>query len=173
MTAADYWFDRAESEAEDRIERKLLPWDGIDVTDRISVGTIPQSPRQLPNFSAIAFCAGDLSPPSQLYGHLKIIRCVIPLERGVRISLESARHALDAAYQVISATRQGRVAVVCNTGLERSALVAALAIMRQQEISGMKALGIMRKAIPSALKNPAYADWLSDAQPNLRRVPRP
>ncbi len=173
MTAVDYWIDRAEAEAEDQTEHKLLPWDGIDVTDRISVGTIPRSPRQLPDFCAIAFCAGDLSPPSQLYGHLAIIRCVIPLEHGVRISLDSARQALDAAYHVISAARRGRVAIVCNTGLERSALVAALAVMRQQEISGMKALGIVRKAIPNALKNPAYADWLSDAEPSLRRVPRP
>lgn len=71
----------------------------------------------------------------------------------------------DATYNVVYdiEERNERVLIYCDSGRNRSALLAANVIKRLLAVSGQKAIEIVRTGRPMALKNPFFIQHLRTA----------
>lgn len=121
------------------------------------VGGKPPCDRDMPGFDMVVLCAREYQPEMTFKG--RVIRCPIP--DGPLSGLE-LRYAF-ASSKVIAkalAARQ-RILVTCAAGINRSVLVACLALARVTRLGADDLIRIMRvRRHPKALYNTHFQDIL-------------
>jgi len=145
----------------ERRRRRLAADHALDATSvtprpalKLWVGGPPPADRDLPGFDVIVLCAEEHQVPLPLF-HGRVIRC--PLRDDV-IDTPRTHAALSAAVSVARALRAGqRVLVTCHAGLNRAALVAALALARITRMTADEIVQTMKlRRHPLALSNPSF-----------------
>jgi len=103
--------------------------DKSQITSNLWIGAVPTDAMQLPSlgFTHLALCAEEFQFPKRQFKGLEVKRCpMIDVDNGTVINLKGA---IDAANWVAdSAFIGGQVLVTCAAGINRSALVTALAL---------------------------------------------
>lgn len=160
------------------------PPDMSNIAPRLWVGAAPPFDRDLPDFDILVLCAREIQPPPEAMAFTKqVIR--VPLPDAV-LTVDEQRRALQAARWVAEALAAGRrVLVTCRAGLNRSALVASLALGMVTHMSAPQILALVReRRSATALHNPHFVDlitkyvgirqrhWLSSAVQAARRRAR-
>lgn len=115
------------------------------------VGSKPPFDRDLPAFDVLVLCARELQP-EQLAFHGHVIRCPIPDDMltsdQVRMVMGTARLVADCLV------KRKNILVTCSQGINRSALVAALALAYVTRLTADDLIRIMRlRRNPNALFN--------------------
>ena len=138
-----------------------------NVATRLWVGAQPPVDRTLPGFDTLALCAEEFQPSRMAFEGL-VIRS--PLPDGVLTAPEITR-ALLASRAVAEALQRGdRVLVTCHAGINRSALIASLALARITRMSARDLVVLMRtKRHPQALSNPHFVYILQSVVGEGRR----
>lgn len=109
----------------------------------------------------LLLCAEEIQDPSSYLG-VEVWACGY---RDDTLDEETARRVAHVAAAVADAWRNGRtVLVTCAMGLNRSALVAALAVRLVRRVPGRIARQIVQAARPGSLFNQDFARYL-DALP--------
>ena len=128
------------------------------VWKRLWVGSQPPFDRDLPKFQMLALCAAELQPP-QVAFRGAILRCRlrddVPTEYEIRC-------ALLASQRVASHLASGKsVLVTCQAGLNRSALVAGLAMGLVSRMTAAEVMARIRGARdPNCLFNTSFQQVL-------------
>jgi protein-tyrosine phosphatase len=132
--------------------------DASNVATRLWVGSRPPFDRDLPGFDLLVLCAQELQP-QHLAFHGKVIRCPIP--DGDLDHAELTRAVLAARAVGDALVVKQRVLVTCSAGLNRSALVAGLALARVTRLMPDEIIRLMRqKRDPHALFNVHFQEIL-------------
>lgn len=109
------------------------PYDATVIAPRLWLGGVPPFDRDLPNIDVLVLCARELQPTALAF-HGTVLRC--PLN-DAEPDIAQARTAVQTALEVAKAIASSkRVLVTCHMGLNRSALVVALALNRLTTMSG-------------------------------------
>jgi protein-tyrosine phosphatase len=141
--------------------------DASNVATRLWVGAAPPFDRDLPTFDTMVLCAAELQPERVAF-HGLLIRCPIPDDALNQVEL--TRVLLASMAVANSIARGDRVLVTCAQGLNRSALVAALALHRLTRMSSRELIVHMRlRRHPNALFNPHFQEILHRLVGNGRR----
>lgn len=131
------------------------------VAPKLYVGSFPPAGRYR-WVSMIVFCAYELQPPGERYPDVVIVRA--RLDDDPRRPLRPNEIAIaDSASKLVAAAlkREERVLVTCAMGLNRSALVAALAMQKAYGTSAADAIAAVRAARgPQAFCNPQFVSFL-------------
>src|SRR5262249_36039004 len=132
---------RTEPEPDER------PYDASCVAKRLWVGAKPPLDRDLPRFDVLVLCAKEIQP-SKLAFHGRVTRCPLddtgghgpePTRRELNLALATGRHVAQALVA-------GKTALVtCAMGLNRSALVAMLALGLCTRLSATELVTIVRE----------------------------
>lgn len=132
--------------------------DASNIVRRLWVGSVPPFDRDLPEFDVLVLCAREIQPERIAFGK-QVLR--VPLPDATLTDGELAT-AMDGARSTARALREGRrVLVTCQAGLNRSALVAGLALRMITKLDGMDVIELMRtRRAPAALHNAAFAQYL-------------
>jgi hypothetical protein len=140
---------------------------GSDVLDanliapNLYIGSFPQ-PGDYPWVAAIALCAQELQPPSASYPGKAVIRVRLDDDprRPMRPSeIELARAGARIVVQFLR--RQEPVLVTCAMGLNRSALVAGLAMRMTYGIEPSATIETIRAVRgPRAFSNPNFVRFV-------------
>ncbi len=144
--------------------------DASNIATRLWVGSLPPLDRDLPEFDMLVLCVED--QPEHVAFHGKVIRCPIP---DSALSSHEAIRAATAARAVAEALSNGcRVLIVCAAGMNRSALVAALALAKLTTMSSAAIIRLVRaNRHPQALCNPHFRSLIRsvarDGRPAFRR----
>lgn len=142
--------------------RKLAsqPIDASNITPRLWIGGAPPADADLPAFDVLVLCAEEYQPQVSFRG--RVIRCPIP---DAQLADHQLAHVLMVARAVAAAVSAGgRVLVTCKAGLNRSALVTALALSLLTRRSADELVALIRsRRSRNALGNPHF-------QAILRRV---
>jgi hypothetical protein len=133
---------------------KMLGGNHIDASNvftRLWVGSKPPFDRDMPDFDVLVLCAAELQPEALPF-HGRVVRCPIPDDA---LSDQQVRQVIAASKAVALALANGRrVLVTCSAGMNRSVLVASLALYIVTRMSSGEIIGIMRsKRHPNALYN--------------------
>ena len=100
--------------------------DAANITTRLWVGCRPPADRDLPEFDVLVLCALEYQPNPVAF-HGQVMRCPLP---DAQLTDHQVAHALMVARAVATSLTSGRrVLISCANGLNRSTLVAALALM--------------------------------------------
>jgi len=118
------------------------------------VGSRPPFDRDLPSFDVLVLCARELQPETLAF-HGHVIRCPIPddmlTSEQVGAVIRTARLVADCLV------KRKRVLVTCSAGINRSALVAALALAYVTRLTADDLIAVMRaRRNPNALFNPHF-----------------
>jgi hypothetical protein len=124
------------------------------------VGSQPPFDRDLPSFDVLVLCARELQPASLAF-HGHVIRCPIP---DSALSHAEVRMVIGTAKLVSESLGARRhVLVTCSAGINRSALVAALALAHVTRLTADELIHIMRtRRNPNALFNPHFQALLRE-----------
>jgi protein-tyrosine phosphatase len=130
--------------------------DASNVATRLWVGGKPPFDRELPEFDLLVLCAQELQP-REIAFHGRVLRCPLPDDV---LDHQELRHTVLTAKDVGDALLAShRVLVTCAMGLNRSALVAALAMARATRMSAAEIIGrIRRRRSANALFNPHFQE---------------
>jgi protein-tyrosine phosphatase len=130
-----------------------------NVARRLWVGGRPPFERDLPEFDMLALCAREIQP-ERLAFHGQVVRCPIP---DSVLSDREIGMVLQASSVVSTAMVTGkRVLVTCAQGINRSALVAGLALARVKRIQADDLINLMRlRRHPQALGNRYFQGLLA------------
>jgi protein-tyrosine phosphatase len=130
--------------------------DASNVATRLWVGGKPPFDRDLPDFDLLVLCAQELQP-REIAFHGRVNRC--PLPDGA-LDHQQLTHAVLTAKDVGDALLANRrVLVTCAMGLNRSALVAALAMARATRMTAAEIIGrIRQRRHATALYNTHFQD---------------
>jgi hypothetical protein len=140
------------------------PLDAANVFPRIWVGSAPPTDQRLSHFSMIVLCAREVQPERTSWD-ARIVRARLVDEA---LSRPELREAVMAARAVVDeARRGGRVLVTCAQGINRSALVAGMAVMiLAPRMPAVEVVGIMRaRRHPLALSNSHFQAILGRMRP--------
>ena len=138
------------------------PIDAHRIAPKLWVGSAPGAAHCAP-FDVIVLCAVEYQPS------LPCRTIHAPFDDTAHPSSEDLRTALDAAKAVnVQRARGRRVLVSCIQGRNRSALVAAIALMLAEGLSAQQAISAVRaqRKLPSGelvLANPAFVAFLKRA----------
>lgn len=115
---------------------------------------------------SLVFCAMELQPSPLHYPNVHILRCPIddadPIRPG---DFDIVREASMKVAKLLK--RKRKVICTCRMGLNRSAFVAAMALMRLG-VNPQKAIDDIRKARgDGAMSNPAFEYALLNSNPRL------
>lgn len=103
-------------------------YDASNVAPKLWIGAKPPADRTYPGVDVIVLCAAEYQPEQLPHFKGRIVRCPIPDDA---LSSAETHRVLMAAREVERALRAGqRVLVTCQMGINRSALVAAIALSR-------------------------------------------
>lgn len=131
------------------------------VAPRLYIGSRPP-PGRYRWFNAVALCAKEFQPPSYAYPGLTVIR--IPLVDDYIHPLSDVDAALVTANaRTIARYLQGGscVLVTCRMGINRSALVAAIAMQLAFDMPADEAIEQIRDTrSPQALSNPQFEKFV-------------
>ena len=152
-----------------------MPMTAHRVATNLWVGSAPTTRDDrravIDNFDVIVFCAEEFQPKAKLFPGVEVVRCGI--DDDVITWREMKLVILTAAY--IHAVRgdRERTLVTCWQGRNRSALVAALAMIigtytPRQAIATVRE----RRKIPHVLSNPSFTQFLRDSERHLERWAR-
>jgi protein-tyrosine phosphatase len=132
--------------------------DASNIVPRLWVGGVPPFDRDMPAFDVLVLCARELQPECSLF-HGLVIRCPIPDDA---LTTAEVSRTLTAARMVSDALLSGkRVLVTCAAGINRSVLVASLALHRITRMGSGDLIRIMRtRRHPNALYNRNFQDLL-------------
>lgn len=124
---------------------------------KLYVGSQPPFDREL-GFDTLVLCARELQP-ERLGFKGAVVRC--PLIDDT-LSKEEIRLALNTSSRVVADLKQGkRVLVTCHAGLNRSALVAALAMAQMTRMSaGEIVMHLRQRRDPNCLFNKNFQIYL-------------
>lgn len=119
-------------------------------------------------FDTVVLCAlpFEYQPPAGSFGRARILRC--PIDDGV-LKPDELRRALEAG-RIVGALigRRKRTLSTCYMGLNRSGLIAGLALLCQG-VPADKAIQMIRAARgPSALSNPHFVKILKEHDGKMR-----
>lgn len=129
--------------------------DASNITRRLWIGGQPPFERDIPGFDTLVLCAREIQP-ERLAFHGEVIRC--PIDDHPPTTYE-VRQALAASRNVAASLSKGRrVLVTCYAGLNRSALVSALAlgVLYPRSTPAELVLRIRQRRSPNALSNPHF-----------------
>lgn len=134
-----------------------------EVAPGLFVGSKP-SPGRYAGLDAIVLAAQEYQPPAHLFPGLEVIYAPLDDAPGRSMYGHEVVTAMKAAARVAHLLQSGRrVLVTCQMGLNRSALVAALAM---HEVYGMEADEIVKRLRQArgvwALSNPNFEKLLRD-----------
>lgn len=128
------------------------------------VGAKPPVDRSYPNIDMIVLCAREYQP--QTLPHFKgpLVRVAIPDEA---LDTDELRRALAGGAAVAEALSKGkRVLVTCAAGINRSALVAGLALVRHTKMTADEIVKLMReRRHPDCLFNQHFVEVLKRYAP--------
>jgi protein-tyrosine phosphatase len=134
-------------------------WERLDassVATRLWVGSRPPFDRDLPGFDLLVLCAQEIQPREVAF-HGRVLRC--PLPDGALDHQELTRAVLTAKDVGDALLASRRVLVTCAMGLNRSALVAALAIARATRMTAAEIIDrIRQRRHATALHNTLFQD---------------
>lgn len=115
------------------------------------VGGKPPFDRDLPDFDVVVLCARELQPASLAF-HGYVIRCPIPDD--VLSPAEVRQVMITARLVADSLIARRQVLVTCSAGMNRSVLVASLALAHITRLTADELIRVMRaRRHPSALYN--------------------
>lgn len=121
---------------------KRRPYDANAVAPRLWVGAVPPFDRNLPQVDLLVLCALELQP-EHLAFQGAILRCPIP---DATLDVPQIAMAMITSVSVARAVSQGqRALVTCAAGLNRSALVAGLALGQLTTMDGAAIIAHIRK----------------------------
>jgi protein-tyrosine phosphatase len=143
-------------------------YDCSNIAKRLWVGAVPPFDRDLPDFDVLVLCAKELQP-AQLAFHGHVIRCPVP---DGQLEMHELKRVLLSGRAVAENLRSGkRVLVTCAAGLNRSALVAALALGLVTRMPVHEILVLIRsRRKPDCLYNKHFVEILERYIGNGRRV---
>ena len=150
---------------------KRKPYDATVVSPRLWIGAKPPLDKDLPGIDLLVLCSAGIQP-EQLAFHGTVLRCPIP---DAELDQAQVRLVLQTAVAVAKAIVTGkRVLVTCRLGLNRSALVIALALHQLTTMSGTEIVEhIRRQRSLSALSNQHFVAIIQgvvgDGRPKVRR----
>lgn len=150
---------------------KRKPYDATVVSPRLWIGAKPPFDKDLPGVDILVLCAAEVQP-DQLAFHGAVLRCPIP---DAELDAAQVRLVLQTAVAVAKAIVSGqRVLVTCRMGLNRSALIVALALHQLTTMSGEQIVEhIRRQRSLSALSNKHFVQLVvgvvGDGRPKVRR----
>jgi protein-tyrosine phosphatase len=128
------------------------------ISNRLWVGGEPPFDRDIPGFDALVLCAKEIQPERTGF-HGVVIRC--PIVDGTVDQSMLARVSATSRMVVTFLAGGKRVLITCAMGLNRSALVAALAIAQLTTKSADEIIALIRdKRDPRALYNPNFVALL-------------
>lgn len=139
------------------------PLDANRVFERLWVGGRPPFDRPLEHFDVLVLCAAELQPlPPELAFRGRVIR---PRLLDHRPTDAEVHRAITAGSLVAAELAAGkRVLVTCRAGLNRSALVAGLALIERTRMKADNVLMLVRAARgPSTLFNEHFVALLRHA----------
>ncbi len=154
---------------------KRKPYDATAVSPRLWIGAVPPFDKDLPRVGTLVLCAAELQP-EQLAFHGSVVRCPIP---DATLDQAQLRLVMQTSAVVAKEIVTGhRVLVTCHKGLNRSALVVALALHQLTTMSAAQIVEhIRRQRSLSALSNPHFVTVIErlvgDGRPKARRTTRP
>lgn len=154
---------------------KRKPYDATVVSPRLWIGAQPPLDKDLPGVSILVLCAAEVQP-DQLAFHGTVLRC--PILDG-ELDAAQVRLVMQTAVAVAKAIVNGqRVLVTCRLGLNRSALVIALALHQLTTMDGLAIVEhIRRQRSLSALSNKHFVQLIvsvvGDGRPKVRRRAAP
>lgn len=140
-----------------------LDIDAHQVIPRLWIGSAPPYDRDLHPFDRIVLCSSQFQPPNTAYNH-KLIRA--PFDDIEVENAELAAIATDAANLVARCHKRGeRILVTCTAGLNRSALVTALAILKlYPKMTADQVITLIRQRRSyNALFNKSFVALISNA----------
>lgn len=128
--------------------------DASEVAPGIYVGGCPDIGCRV--YDVIVLAAKEYQPASESFPGVKVIH--VPMDDTDPMSNEAARTAIRTAMAVATLRRKGnKILVSCWAGLNRSGLIAALAIKLLYKVNTTQAISVIRNARGSfALNNPAF-----------------
>jgi Dual specificity phosphatase, catalytic domain len=138
-----------------------VPLNASNVWPRVWVGGEPPFDRRLPHFSMVVLCAREIQPEArEVAWEGRIVRARLVDDYLERRELQDAVAAARAVADEIR--KGGRVLVTCAAGRNRSALVAAMAIlMRTPRATPNHVIQVIRRRRnPDCLTNPHFAEIL-------------
>lgn len=147
------------------------PYDATVIAPRLWIGSSPPTDRDLPKIDVLVLCAQEIQPEFPAF-HGVVFRCPIPDAEIDALQLRLvAQTAVAAAGAIV---RGRRVLVTCRTGLNRSALVVALALhqlttMNAEEIVDHIRLQRGRDALSNRNFVAIIRQVIGDGRPKVRR----
>lgn len=136
-----------------------LTLDASNVFNRLWVGSRPPDDRDLPMFDVIALCAMEYQPPMKAF-HGLVLRCRVPDDHLTAQQIYAV--TMTATNVAAALARRQRCLVTCYAGLNRSALVASLALGMVTRMSADELIALMRaRRDPRCLFNDHFRVILS------------
>lgn len=135
-----------------------MPLDASNIVRRLWIGSKPPFDRHLPEFDVLVLCARELQP-ERVGFQGKVVR--VPLPDSV-LSDAEMRIAFQGARATAQALAQGkRVLVTCQMGMNRSALVAALALGMITKMPALERINLIRqRRSTNALRNAHFVELI-------------
>lgn len=152
---------------------KRKPYDANAVAPRLWIGAKPPFDRDLAQVDLLVLCAAELQP-EHLAFHGVVLRCPLP---DATLEVTQSALAIMASVTVAQAVAQGqRALVTCAAGLNRSSLVAGLALGQLTTMSGSQIIAHVKKHRGSmALSNRHFQTIIrglvGDGRPKASRRP--
>lgn len=151
--------------------RRRPVYEATQVSPRLWVGPAPPTDRDLPDLDIVVLAAQEVQPELACY-HGGVMRCPLP---DAELNLAQVRHVAVCGVAVAHAIGNGRrVLVTCRAGLNRSSLVAGIALGQLTTMPADKIIEVIRsRRGPAALSNPSFVELLrrlvGDGRPRARR----
>lgn len=150
---------------------KRKPYDATVIAPRLWIGSQPPFDVDLPRIDTLVLCAQELQPEALAF-HGPVLRCPIP---DAELDAAQVRTVAQAAVSVAKSIVLGqRVLVTCRMGLNRSALVVALALHQLTTMDADQVVEhIRRQRNAAALSNAHFVTIIEqivgDGRPKVRR----
>jgi len=147
--------------------------DADEIVPNLYVGSRPP-PGSYPQYDAIVLAASEYQPPAHLFPGTEVIHAPYEDAPGRIMHVDEIVTATRTAARVASLLRSGRrVLVTCYMGLNRSALIAALAM---HDVYGMNADEIIKRLRRArgmwSMSNPNFVKLLRDVIDAKRSIAR-
>jgi protein-tyrosine phosphatase len=154
---------------------KRKPYDANAIAPRLWIGAVPPFDRDLVKVDLLVLCAAEIQP-ERLAFHGAVLRCPIPDDA---LDTQERKLVVMASTVVARTVAQGqRALVTCHAGLNRSALVIALALGQLTTMNSEQIIAHIRKHRSSkALYNPHFQkiihQCVGDGRPKAARSRAP
>lgn len=146
---------------------KRKPYDANAIAPRLWIGAVPPFDRELSQVDLLVLCAAELQPERMAFRG-RVLRCPIP---DGDLNKDELEMVIMSSVMVAQTVRQGqRALVTCAQGINRSSLVAALALGQLTTMSSDQIIAHIRKhRSPKALYNQNFHKIIHDAIGDGRR----